>query len=95
MNSLLALVFASSSPFSEAVLTSLGNNAALVADGVRWLAREEELAGPVETEEDVPIVHTQEENVIWFHTTILGAPTLVLAFGLVGVYRRRRRREAS
>jgi LPXTG-motif cell wall-anchored protein len=42
------------------------------------------------TEEDVPIVHTQQENVIWFHTTIIGAPALVLAAGLVSVRRRRK-----
>jgi hypothetical protein len=85
-----ALVYASSSPFTEAMLVSLATNAALVSDGVRWLAREEGFAGVVETEEDVPIVHTQQQNVIWFHTTILGAPALVLAIGLVSVRRRRK-----
>ena len=87
-----ALVYASTSPFTDAVLASLGSNAALVADGVRWLAREEEISGPTETEEDVPIVHTQQENVIWFYSIILGAPTLVLLGGMFGVYHRRRRR---
>ena len=87
-----ALVFASSSPFTDAVLVSLGTNATLVADAVKWLAREEVLAGETQTEEDVPIVHTREENVIWFHATILGAPALLLAFGLLGVHRRRRRK---
>jgi hypothetical protein len=85
-----ALVYASSSPFTEAVLVSLATNAALVSDGVRWLAREEGIAGAVETEEDVPIVHTQQQNVIWFHATILGAPALMLTIGLVSVRRRRK-----
>ena len=57
---------------------------------MRWLAREEGFAGAVETEEDVPIVHTQQQNVIWFHATILGAPALVLAIGLMSVRRRRK-----
>jgi hypothetical protein len=61
---------------------------------VRWLAGEEELAGAVATEEDVPIVHTQEQNVIWFYTTILGAPALMLAIGLIGVQRRRQQKGA-
>jgi hypothetical protein len=87
-----ALVYASSSPFTDAVLVSIANNAALVSDGVRWLVGEEAMAGAVATEEDVPIVHTQEQNVIWFHATILGAPALVLAIGLFGVQRRRKRK---
>jgi hypothetical protein len=86
------LVYATSAPFTDAVLVSIANNAALISDGVRWLAGEEELAGAVATEEDVPIVHTQEQNVIWFYGTILGAPALVLAFGLIGVQRRRQRK---
>ena len=89
-----ALVYASTSPFTDAVLASLGTNAALVADGVRWLAREEEISGPAETEEDVPIVHTQQENVIWFYSIILGAPLFVLLGGIFDVYRRRRRSQA-
>jgi hypothetical protein len=86
------LVFASSSPFTDALLVSLANNAALVSDGVRWLVGEEGMAGAIASEEDVPIVHTQEENVIWFHATILGAPALVLALGLFGVQKRRKRK---
>lgn len=90
-----ALVFASSAMLSDAVITSLGLNAALVANGVRWLGGEEKYAGTTESEEDVPIVHTRDEDVAWFYATILGAPALVLGAGLAGVYRhRRRRREA-
>ena len=87
-----ALVYASSSAFTDAVLVSLAPNAALVADGVKWLGREEALAGSTESEKDVPIVHTQVEDVAWFYATILGAPILVLGSGLFGVYRRRHRR---
>ena len=90
-----ALVYASTSPFTDAVLGSLGGNAALVADGVRWLAREEEISGPTETEEDVPIVHTQQANVIWFYSIILGAPTVVLLGGVLNIYHRRGRRSEA
>jgi hypothetical protein len=84
-----AMVFADAELFSDAVVTSLGLNAALAADAIRWLGREETLAGETRSEEDVPIVHTRAENVAWFHTTILGAPSLVLGLGLLGVRRRR------
>lgn len=91
LDSARALVYADAEMFADAVLVSLGLNASLAADGVRWLGREERLSGTTESEEDVPIQHTKAENVAWFYSTILGAPTLVLVGGLIGVYRRRRR----
>jgi hypothetical protein len=86
-----AIVVADAELFSDAVVSSLGLNAALAADAVRWLGREEELAGETTTEEDIPIVHTRTEDVAWFYSTILGAPSLMLVLGLVSVRRRRRR----
>ena len=91
LDSARALVYADAEMFADAVLVSLGLNASLAADGIRWLGREERLSGTTESEEDVPIQHTKAENVAWFYSTILGAPTLVLVGGLIGVYRRRRR----
>jgi hypothetical protein len=88
-----ALVYTSSSVMSDGVLVNLGLNAALVADGLKWLGREETFAGTPTSEEDVPIVHTQAEDVVWFYATILGAPGLLLGGGLLGVYRRRRGRK--
>ena len=87
-----ALMYASSSVFSDAVLANMRPNQALVADGVKWLGGDEAFAGATESEEDVPVLHTQGENVIWFYSTILGAPALLLAAGLTGVYSHRRRR---
>lgn len=86
-----ALVYADADLFSDAVLVSIRPNAALLADGLRWLGGDESLAGEITSEEDVPIVHTQAEDVAWFYSIILGAPTLVLAAGLAGAYARRRR----
>ncbi|MGH7471357.1 MAG: Gldg family protein, partial [Longimicrobiales bacterium] len=88
-----AMVFADAELFSDAVVTSLGLNAALAADAVRWLGREESLGGETTSEEDVPVVHTRAQDIVWFHATLFGAPALVLILGLVGV--RRRRRTAS
>ncbi len=86
-----ALVYADAQMFSDGILRAIGLNAALVADGVRWLGGEEDFGGEIESEEDVPIVHTNVEDVAWFYFTILGAPMAVLALGFVNVYRRRRK----
>jgi len=92
-----SLVYADADMFSDPVLTSLGMNAAIVADGIRWLGREETFAGETVSEADVPIVHTRAEDVAWFYAIIFGAPTLVLGLGLVVVYSPRwaRRRRAA
>lgn len=85
-----ALVYADAEMFTDAVLSSLRTNASLAADGIRWLGREEKLSGTTVSEEDVPIEHTRAQDVGWFYSIILGAPALVLAFGLLIVRRRRR-----
>lgn len=84
-----ALVYGDAEMFTDPVVTSLALNAAVLADGVRWLGREEEFAGQIESEEDVPIVHTRSEDVAWFYAIIFGAPALVLGAGGLVLYRRR------
>jgi hypothetical protein len=86
------LVFSDSEVFSDAVLYNLVQNRAILADGARWLGRDEDLAGTTESEADVRIVHTRAEQVAWFYTIIAGAPFLVLTGGLLGVRLRRRSR---
>jgi hypothetical protein len=85
-----ALVFADTEMMSDRVVSSFGMNAALVADAIRWLGREEDLSGETTSEADIPIRHTRAEDVAWFYSIILGAPSLVLLAGLIGVRRRRR-----
>ena len=87
-----ALVYGDAEIFADRVLVSLQLNAALVADGIRWLGREEAFSGQVVSEEDVPIVHTRTEDVAWFYAIIFGAPSLVLAGGAIAIYGRRARR---
>ncbi len=87
-----ALIYGDSEIFADRVLVSLQLNAALVADGIRWLGREEAFAGEVVSEEDVPVLHTRSEDVAWFYAIIFGAPALVLAGGGVALYGRRARR---
>lgn len=81
-----ALVYADADLFSDAALSSLAGNAALVSDAVRWLGRDEAFSGTVESEADVPMVHTRAEDVAWFYTIILGAPLLVLVVGLFRLF---------
>ena len=76
-----ALVFGDAEMFTDRVLARLALNAALAADGVRWLGREEALSGEVVSEEDVPITHTRQEDVAWFYGIIFGGPALVLLGG--------------
>lgn len=87
-----ALVYADADLFSDLVLRSFGLNGALVADAIRWLGSEEAFAGETVSEEDVRIQHTRGQNVAWFYSTIVGAPLLTLALGLLGVWIRRRRK---
>lgn len=87
-----ALVYGDSEIFADRVLVSLQLNAALVADGIRWLGREEQFAGEVVSEEDVPVLHTRSEDVAWFYAIIFGVPALVLAGGGAALYDRRAKR---
>lgn len=86
-----ALVYADAEIFSDEVLIGAQLNAMLVADGIRWLGREEAFSGEVVSEEDVPILHTRSENVVWFYAIIFAAPALVLALGMTALYGRRGR----
>ncbi len=85
-----ALVYGDAEIFSDAILARLRINSFVIADGVRWLGREEEFSGEVESEEDVPILHTRDEDVGWFYAIIFGAPMMVLAVGVFMLYGRRR-----
>ncbi|QRK13400.1 Gldg family protein [Archangium violaceum] len=68
-------------------------NPYLLVDTVLWLLGEEELAGVVSNEEDVPLQHTRQQDVLWFYSAVFLAPSLVLGAGFL-VTRRRRRRGA-
>jgi ABC-type uncharacterized transport system len=63
----------------------------MVVDAIKWLGGEEHLAGAIESEKDVAIVHSKGEDVVWFYATIVGAPVVVLGFGVwFGWWRRQR-----
>jgi hypothetical protein len=62
----------------------------VVEDVIHWLGGEEIFSGEIVSEDDKPIQHTKNQDVVWFMLTIVGFPLLVLTVGLLGTTRRRR-----
>ncbi|HTM45591.1 MAG TPA: Gldg family protein [Polyangiaceae bacterium] len=85
-----AFVVADADAVSDLMLGNFPANQMLVFDALRWLAGEESYTGEVNSEEDVRIEHSQQKDLAWFYSTILGVPGLVLTGGLF-VSRRSRR----
>jgi hypothetical protein len=81
---------------ADATLTSnffLRNaaNAYFVADTVSWLTQDPALAGEAESEEDVKIQHTKEDEAMWFYATSALIPSLVFVVGALRVSGRRKK----
>jgi hypothetical protein len=87
------MVVADRDIFRDQVQELFAPTVELFTDAVKWLGGEEYIAGEVVSEKDVYIKHTQSEDVIWFYSTIVGAPVLVLGFGLWFSWWRRRTRK--
>ncbi|MFO0760073.1 MAG: Gldg family protein [Byssovorax sp.] len=89
-----AFVIADADALSD---TSLGNepNMTLSVDVIRWLGGEESYAGSMSTTGDVRIEHTRQGDQIWFYSTIIGVPALVLGIGLAMTRRARRVRRPT
>jgi hypothetical protein len=77
-----AFVLADADAITDLALSNAMTNQLLVVDALRWLGGEESFAGEVNSEEDVSIQHTQQKDLVWFYSTIFGAPALVLGLGL-------------
>lgn len=75
---------------SDALITNSGN-VLLFVDALRWLIGEEEIAGDLSSEEDVPIEHRKEADRLWFYATSFGLPLPILLLGL-WIARRRKRK---
>ena len=65
-------------------------NATFVRDALLWLLEEEATAGEVESEEDVAIVQTNEEDKWWFIATVFLVPLSILGLGFISIRLRRR-----
>jgi hypothetical protein len=88
-----AFVLGDSDALTDLIIINRAN-AVFVVDVLRWLLGEPEVAGPANTEEDVPVRHTRRQDVFWFYSSVFAAPGLVLLAGWL-VTRRRRRREVK
>lgn len=87
------LVLADSDGVADLVLQQLPGNQYLVLDGFKWLLGDEQLAGVTNTEVDVPLTRTRQQDTAWFYGTTFLAPLAVLGVGLVA--RRRAKKPAS
>ncbi|MBN1655296.1 MAG: Gldg family protein [Deltaproteobacteria bacterium] len=75
-------------------LISNSGNSLVFVDTLAWLIADEQIAGDVTSEEDVPIEHTRDQDKIWFYTTSFAVPLPILCIGIWIARRRRRRQEA-
>lgn len=56
-------------------------NAFVLMDTLNWLVGEEQVFGPTQTEEDIEIEHTRDEDKLWFYGTSFAVPLPLLFFG--------------
>ena len=89
-----AVVTADVDALADLVLSVSMGNRQWLSDSLRWLENEVALSAQVAELEDVALVHTKDEDKVWFYATTLGVPLLVLGCGL-RVRSRRRRRKLS
>ena len=92
-----AIVTADADLVSDRILRFSAPNRQWVADAVHWLQRDVALSGGVPLPDEVPLMHTREEDKAWFYGAILGVPLLVLGVGIGQSIRRaqRSRRRSS
>jgi hypothetical protein len=84
-----AFVLGDSDVFGDLLIHNRAN-AMLAFDGIRWLLGEPESAGPINSEEDVPVRHTRKQDVFWFYSSVFAAPALVLLAGWAATRKRRK-----
>ena len=82
-------VFADVDTFSDRYVKFQGNPY-LLGDIIYWLRDVKQPILPTVSEADVRIVHKRDEDAWWFYSTTMGAPALVMGFGLFLTRRRRR-----
>jgi hypothetical protein len=85
---LRAVVMADSDALGDIVLSQIKPNQGLVLDMLKWLVGEEKIMGLTNSEADVAIVRTRQQDMVWFYATIFLAPAVVI---IAGFFMRRRK----
>ncbi|MBK7860832.1 MAG: Gldg family protein [Archangiaceae bacterium] len=85
---LRAVVLADSDALGDLVLSQVRTNQALALDTLKWLFGEERTMGLTNSESDVAIVRTRQQDMAWFYSTIFLAPAAVV---LAGFFARRKK----
>jgi hypothetical protein len=85
-----AFVVGDADAFSDLMIANRAN-AVFVVDVMRWLLGEPEVAGPVNSEEDVPVRHTRKQDTAWFYASVFLVPAMILFVGFVATRKRRKR----
>jgi hypothetical protein len=81
-------LFADATMLADAIIRNPGN-LLLFSDTLKWTVGDSDLIGDISNEEDVKLVHTRKEDVIWFNATVFVMPLLTLLFGFVATRRRK------
>lgn len=85
-----ALVLGDVNFLADPILQLSRANHTFVLDAVRWLAGDEEISGSINSEADVKIQHTRDENWAAFYLTVVAFPLLILIIGGVIIRLRRK-----
>lgn len=78
-----ALVVGSLGAISDEPIIRLKANEIFARESILWLNRDEEISGSVESEEDVKVQHTRQEDWMWFLLAIVAVPAMVLGAGVM------------
>lgn len=91
---LRAVVMADSDALGDIVLSQVRTNQALALDTLKWLFGEERTMGLANSESDVAIVRTRQQDMVWFYSTIFLAPGAVVLAGFFARRKKARREPA-
>jgi len=91
---LRVLVMGDSDFITDTVLSSVEGNQVLVIDGLKWLLGDESLQGSTNSEQDVAMTRTKEQDNLWFYGTTVLAPLAIVGVGMLA-RRRTKKKEVT
>ncbi len=91
---LRVLVLGDSDGITDSVLGQVQGNQFLVVDGLKWLLGDESLQGSTNSEQDVAMTRTKEQDNVWFYGTTVHAPLAIIGVGMLA-RRRTKKKEVT